>query len=382
MVPLSNALSSTPNFQERTILILEEGKDVTPIKRVLDSPLRLSKDLIKGSFCREESESILKYKNRLDDIKQKAAGLGKASRLAEKGSKIASYAQYMFAFQQFFQSSYRARQGNVLEETLRKVLRSSTGNVYENRDVIEEEFDFRGSLTSDIDLIFRTEDRFFFSLVRSKGETGGTTAKMSLADPLYEILTKSNHIPETLYTVLVWEGEKQRGSLIRRFWDRIEDAGPISAELKDEYLEDIETSWKIPQVDITVRIIYGIDDFAKVLVEFTGEDDIGRNLSETWKYLEDWDDLWLAYALASLELENMKIHEKSNFFLLEEKMDEFGLQISEGNLQNYRESSKEMAQNLALSWDEESLPVTSPSDVLNYLRDLLLCKMIHQKITS
>jgi len=91
----------------------------------------------------------------------------------------------------------------------------------------------------------------------------------------------------------------------------------------------------------------------------------------------NWDDLWLSYAIASLEIENIVIKNTSNPLLLEEYMEKAGVSLTASHLANYAESSIAITQKVIPLWDKDTLPVMTPSDIANYIRDLILLKMIH-----
>ena len=61
-------------------------------------------------------------KDDLDEIKQFAAGVARAEKLSTDYT-LASYYPFMFAFQQYFHSSFRARQGKVLEKMVQSILK-------------------------------------------------------------------------------------------------------------------------------------------------------------------------------------------------------------------------------------------------------------------
>jgi len=114
-------------FYSRTILILEELKDerfLKPFILTLKSPLGLAKRVICEAFTKS-SEQLKEYREHLDPIKRMVLGLSSAESNADKGDYLANYTLYQFAFQQFFQSSLRARQGNVLDEALSRILGDS-----------------------------------------------------------------------------------------------------------------------------------------------------------------------------------------------------------------------------------------------------------------
>ena len=112
------------SFYDRTILILEELKGdelLESFLKTLESPLNLAKRLACEAFSKS-SQDLKAYREQIDALKRMVLGLSSAESSAAKGDYLASYALYQFAFQQFFQSSLRARQGNVLDRALNKIL--------------------------------------------------------------------------------------------------------------------------------------------------------------------------------------------------------------------------------------------------------------------
>ncbi len=111
-------------FYDRTILMLEELKKeelLKPFILILGSPIRLANQITCEAFSKS-SEQLKNYRERIDPIKRIVLGLTSAEESANKGDYLANYTLYQFAFQQFFQSSFRARQGTVLDKALNKIL--------------------------------------------------------------------------------------------------------------------------------------------------------------------------------------------------------------------------------------------------------------------
>lgn len=78
----------------------------------------LASDIIKSLF----EEKLEERKEDLDEIKLFAAGINRAQRLSSNYT-LASYYPFMFAFHQYFHSSFRARQGRVLEQMIQDILK-------------------------------------------------------------------------------------------------------------------------------------------------------------------------------------------------------------------------------------------------------------------
>ncbi|MBA4313446.1 MAG: hypothetical protein C0417_12555 [Chlorobiaceae bacterium] len=97
-------------FQDRIFLnLIDENGHTLLIKKILKSPIGLASDIINSLF----EENIESLKNDLDKIKKFVAGINRADSLANQYS-LAKFYSPMFSFHQFFNSSFRARQGKVL----------------------------------------------------------------------------------------------------------------------------------------------------------------------------------------------------------------------------------------------------------------------------
>ncbi len=108
-------------LQERIFLLLKNDRISVTAKQVLKSPLGLAKDLI----ILLNEHKIDELKENLDTIKQFVAGIKRAEYLSDN-YQLAKYYPTMFAFHQYFNSSFRARQGKVLEVILQEILKEYT----------------------------------------------------------------------------------------------------------------------------------------------------------------------------------------------------------------------------------------------------------------
>ena len=94
--------------------------------------------------------------------------------------------------------------------------------------------------------------------------------------------------------------------------------------------------------------------------------------------LDRSDDFWLAYAIASLELENNYLAGESNAQhlskLLEGKLEDLEKCRSS---QDFVDLANELALGITPGWHQDSLPVASLSEKIHYVRDLILLKFVY-----
>lgn len=370
-------------FQDRIILLLEDAPTFYEIKDIFKSPLDLVKDLVKSCFTKNPNEGLLRHEKELDSIKKRVAGIARSHELSSS-YKIAKYSPYLFAFQQYFHSSYRARQGGALESVVYYSLKASNANPLkkpkEQKQRVKELFGISQNVGYDIDIFAEKENHLLLGQIRSTDVTGGTTAKGSLVDLLRFILRVRNLDPPTQYLIIVWEPleRQQKPSLINKIWDSLRSQ--LGDENETDFKDYIDEGWQIPNTNISVRLIYGIDELGDALSIFADSKIAKNKLLSLWKSIQQWDDLWLTYAIASLELENLVFYGFTNFQILNKKLEELKIRISWNDLTNYKEKSGEIADQIAKEWKESTLPVSAPADVLNYLRDLVLLEMINLKV--
>lgn len=362
--------------------MLDDRKDVTiqQILKILESPLGLAKILVCLSFT-PNSEGLLTVREKLDSIKRMAAGLASAEEKEDYG--IAKYATYLFAFQQFFHSSYRARQGNVLEAAVRRILLDSGSTAYAKRshsDILEGHLRVATRSGHDVDVLASNkEDQYLIVQIRSRDDTGGTTAKGSLTELLRDILREGIRVAfPLLYVIYVWEPleRNQKQSLISKTLGQLQglvDTHDFRSKLDQGVPVAVDE-------DLNLQLAYGSEEFSDILVAFTKNPELRDNVRHVLELTRRWDDLWLSYAIASLELENLVINGMSNFQVLDDKLRSTGITITDGDLIDYAETSKKYAYEIITTWTEDTLPVSSPADQLNYIRDLVLMKMIMLRI--
>jgi hypothetical protein len=220
---------------------------------------------------------------------------------------------------------------------------------------------------------------FLLIQLRSRDDTGGTTAKASLVELLRDILRSGRKPRHPIrYVIVVWEelDGNQKTSLIDKVLQSL--TGLISPSGAEETLE---RGQPLRVADsIILQLAYGTAQTTSDLAEFASNKAMTRLLSDVLNLMQSWDDLWLTYALTSLELERLAVLGKSNFELLEEKLERARITIGQRELRNYLESSEIIARRLQEEWREDTLPVKSPADSVIYIRDLVLLKMVRTKL--
>ena len=368
-------------FYKRTMLTIEcaygSTKPDTDTLSCLSSPLTLAQITITNCFD-NSGEGLKSYRDSLDPIKMMALGYLSANNSAKSGDKLADYSLYQFAFQQFFQSSVRARQGNVLDQALSVILKTNGWTTYEKKQHTTQLKALNIIPTSkhDIDVFGSHNHKHIIIQIRSRDDTGGTTAKGSLVDLLRDI-QRTGKIPnEPLsYIVYVWEGlnEQQRESLITRI--------EASLSLSPQQRQNLSSRNSIDYIsNISLKVVYGSKELFSTL-----RDIFSVNIDET-KYvaflelLGSWDDLWLSHAMATLELEKLVVAGKTNFSILNELLKQLNIHIGSNHLKDYRNASIDIASRIAPHWKKESIPFSSPGDQLNYIRDLVLLRMAYSSL--
>ncbi len=366
-------------IQERIFLhLLDETKETELVKSILKSPLGLSKDLITLLFEQRFSQLSLE----LDNIKKFVAGVERANIMSHGYRLAKSYAQ-LFSFHQFFHSSYRARQGKVLEETLKSILRTYRicervpNRVQEMRQILESVFN-TDVPNLDIDVMGVSRDKVLIIQLRSRDDTGGTTAKGSLVDMLRGLLrTGKTPSKPILYLVAIWDARdaQQRQSTISKMFSSLKDLIKTS---ESAFSRDISEGIVVAR-NITLKLVYGTEEMMRGIMQFTtSSPSILSTIDKAIKLIEQWDDLWIAYSVSSLEITNFSGF--SNIDLLNQKFETLKLQFDFTCYKDLVKSIDSMTHLIASIWKENSLPFSSTSDRILYIRDLLFLKACYQKV--
>ena len=371
-------------YPERRFLhLMDRSEETRLVKDILKSPLGLASKIITSLF----EEKLANWKDDLDEIKLFAAGIQRAEKLSTVYS-LASYYPFMFAFHQYFHSSFRARQGKVLEQILQRILQqySRCDNVPDkNTDrlsLLGEVFqsDELGNLDIDVMASDSTHKKTLIIQLRSRDDTGGTTAKGSLADLPREFL-RINKTPQSdiLYLVCVWvpRDSQQKISTVRKMFSSLKKDIGISEEV---FHEIVRNKVRLRE-NIFLKMAYGTDEIANSLFEWIGDENkqVLDAISIIVDLVSDWDDLWIAYAIASLELEVASFSNQSNIKLLNEKCDRIGIDFNYKSYQDLTDSIDSILEKIIPLWTEDSIPLNTLSDKAQYIRDLLFLKAYYEK---
>ncbi|OIO80345.1 hypothetical protein AUJ84_03825 [Candidatus Pacearchaeota archaeon CG1_02_32_132] len=371
------------NFQERFLLSLcSEEENIQIVKTILRSPLGLAQEIIRLLF----DNNFKEVKDNLDSIKQFVAGITRSESLGQNYS-LAKFYPYLFSFHQFVHSSYRARQGKTLEELFKEVIRRANKDFVvpdkekDKHAVMSEVFKGYDSRL-DIDVVAKKSKGKVLALqLRSRDDTGGTTAKGSLVEALRRVMKKNvEKDTDLFYLIGIWDKIKsnQKNITISKIYEALEPyfQKPITKEF---FIENIEKGINLHK-GVKLKLAYGDKEIVKNVSEWVGED-TKLDYSDMEKIidtLESSDDLWLAYVIASLELENIELKNINNIeylneLLKDEKYDTSNFKLNE----EYLKLANELALKIIPKWDKDSLPVSTMSEKAHYIRDLILLRFVH-----
>jgi len=148
-----------------------------------------------------------------------------------KSYALAKFYPYLFSFHQFVHSSYRARQGKTLEELFKEIIRKSNQNFVvpdkekDKQKVMSEVFKGYDSKL-DIDVVAKKSKGKVLALqLRSRDDTGGTTAKSSLVEALRQVMKKSvEKDADLFYLIGIWDKIKsnQKNITISKIYESLE----------------------------------------------------------------------------------------------------------------------------------------------------------------
>jgi hypothetical protein len=366
------------------LYLMDNSVETQLIKRILKSPLGLAAKIVESLF----ENKLWELKDDLDEIKQFVAGIKRAEKLSDHYS-LASYYPYMFAFHQFFHSSFRARQGKVLEQVIQGILTqyakcdSVPDKNQERILILSQIFETDELPNLDIDVMASNlRDKKTLAIqIRSRDDTGGTTAKGSLVDLLRELL-RLRKIPQSniLYLVCVWDPRdaQQKTSTVRKMYSALKDFIQVNEQVFHTIIENkVEL-----QENISLKVAYGTDEIATSLFEWIGNEneEVLSAISTIVDLVSEWDDLWIAYTIASLELEVINFSDKSNISLLNEKCANIGINFNYTSYQSLTDSIDNLVQRIIPLWTEDSIPLKTLSDKAQYIRDLLFLKAYYEKL--
>jgi hypothetical protein len=371
------------DFQKRYLLSLCPNDQNTKIVRtILKSPLGLSVNIIKLLF----NNNFKEIKENLDSIKKFVAGITRAEFLG-KSYTLARFYPYLFSFHQYFHSSYRARQGKALEEMFKELIRHSNSNFFvpdtnKGKNNIMSEV-FKGYVSRlDIDVVAKKSKGNILALqLRSRDDTGGTTAKASLVEALREVMKKDIEKRSNLfYLIGIWDkiNSNQKNITISKIYDSLKPYFSINI-LKEQFVDTIENGVEVRK-GIVLKLAHGNKKIVKNVAEWVGpETDLSyTDMSNIIKTLEDSDDLWLSYAIASLELENIRLRGFNNIDYLNKLLKAINYNLSScSKNDDYLNLANTLALKIIPKWNNNFLPVSSMAEKATYIRDLILLRFIY-----
>ena len=372
------------DFQKRYLLsLLSDDESTKVLKTILKSPLGLTQKIVQLLF----ENNFEKIKDNLDTIKQFVAGITRSEQVG-KSYTVGKFYPYLFSFHQFIHSSYRARQGKTLEELFKRVMREADTRIYiadkekEKRGIMSEiftEYDSR----LDIDIVAKKgKGKVLVLQLRSRDDTGGTTAKSSLVEVLRQIMglnvTKGTDL---FYLIGIWDAIKgnQKRITISKIYDSLENFFQKKIS-KEHFSNKIEKGIALSK-GIILKLAYGTEDIIQDISAWMGKDTKFdyRSMKKAIKLLENSDDLWLSYVIASLELENIKLKGINNIEYLNQLLKGRKINISYFNSPNeYLKIANQLTLDIIPVWENDSLPVSSISEKAHYIRDLILMRFIYE----
>jgi hypothetical protein len=371
------------NFQKRFLLSLcADDKDSRIVKTILKSPLGLAQEIIRLLF----ENNFKEVKDNLDIIKQFVAGITRSKSMG-KSYALAKFYPYLFSFHQFVHSSYRARQGKTLEELFKEVIRQADKDIVvpdkekDKQKIMSEVFKEYDSKL-DIDVVAKKSEGKVLALqLRSRDDTGGTTAKSSLVEVLRGVMEKSvEKDTDLFYLIGVWAKIKsnQKNITISKVYESLKPYFQKQIS-REHFIENIEKGLELHK-GVKLKLAYGDDEIVKNVSDWIGKGtkldyESMRNIIKT---LEKSDDLWLSYVIASLELENIELKGINNIQYLNEllKSEKFDIATFTSN-DEYVKLANELALKIIPKWDKDSLPVLTMSEKAHYIRDLILLRFVH-----
>ncbi|MCU0392582.1 MAG: hypothetical protein MUE81_15830, partial [Thermoflexibacter sp.] len=284
-------------------------------------------------------------------------------------------------------------QGKVLEELMKLVLRNYIGcevvpdKIKERKEILTKAFGKEIEKKGDIDAFAMKKDKIIAIQIRSRDDTGGTTAKASLVSYLREMLRlKKDSKYKILYLVSIWDSRdsQQKQSTINEMYSALKETieSSISA---DEFLKNVATKGVDVGRNITLRMTYGTDEMIDSVCDwFRLDKQKGKkNFNNLLNQIENWDDLWITYAVANLELSLNKIQNISNIAILDKILeDNEGFSFDWSSYKGLVDSIDKMVNKIVFLWKGNTLPLQSLGDKALYVRDLLLLKACYIKLTT
>ncbi len=251
----------------------------------------------------------------------------------------------------------------------------------DKKDIMSEVFkDYDSKL--DIDVIAKKSKGKILALqLRSRDDTGGTTAKASLVEALRGVMKKSvEKDTDLFYLIGIWDKIKsnQKTITISKIYESLRPYFQKQI-LKECFISNIEKGIELHK-GITLKLAYGDKEIVKNVSDWIGKDTEldYEDIKKIIKTLETSDDLWLSYVIASLELESIELRGINNIEYLNEllKSEKFDISAFASN-EEYLTLANELVLKIIPKWNKDSLPVSTMSEKATYIRDLILLRFIY-----
>jgi hypothetical protein len=373
-------MDNEDTFQERFLLTLDSDPTSNLIRSMLKSPLGLSHKIVRCLF----NDNFDEIRENLDSIKEFVAGVTRAEKFGNH-YLLAKFYPPLFAFHQFFHSSYRARQGKTLEECIKELLRETNSSLIVP-DKLNNKIKVMGSVFKgynskrDLDVVAQNKSKVMAIQLRSNVDTGGTTAKSSLVEVFGKILTLPKILNKSLfYHIGVWETEGNQKTITKdKFYDLLEHHLRKLKIDRNKFLSNIEKGITIKK-DVSLKLSFGTKEILRSIKEWLGNPVNLKDsaINDMTKKMENWDDLWLSYAIASIEMQTKKFKGYNNVEYLDKLLKDIRYDTSKYTKSiEYVKLADELALKIIPMWEQPSIPLDSPSDKVHYIRDLILLKFI------
>lgn len=366
--------------QPRLLLSLDQTTQTHQARQHLKSPLGLAHDIIRYLFDNRFDE----LRDKLDIIKQFVAGVGRVERLSDYA--LATYYPTFFAYHQFFHSSYRARQGNVLENLMMSWIATSSQALVvphakkEMRDLMKRVLPQYASRL-DLDVVVANDNRLLCVQLRSRDDTGGTVAKMSLGEVARYMLRVPDIAPNShiFYVIGIWDARQHTQETITKskLYEVLKDD---ITQTKEQFMAQLTTGIAL-RPHLTMQLAYGYTELARVIADWAGGLDASV-LAQQMDFISQADDMWLAYLVGHLELESQQLYGQNNIVMLEDVLswqsyDTQGFQTSAA----YVALAGELAQKIAPAWQGDFPFLHTLREKMTYIRDLILLKFIYDNLS-
>lgn len=104
-----------------------------------------------------------------------------------------------------------------------------------------------------------------------------------------------------------------------------------------------------------------------------------KSIPKIISLLENWNDLWISYSTANLELEIQSLYGCSKIALIEGKYKKVKKNINFNSYPELVDSIDDITTEIVSNWFENTIPLNSSADQVHYIRDLLFLKACYEK---